>query len=94
MPEYINKQQILEKAKSLQRNLFGAVAIVREIEKADGLDLVMCSQCKHWKRICKDPLFGKDYGYCHNNDFPFMCEGRPATSEDDFCCYGERGDTE
>lgn len=48
MPEYINKQQILEKAKSLQGNLFGAVAIVREIEKADVVEVpCKCEECKH-----------------------------------------------
>ena len=35
MEEYINKQQLLEKAKSHQGNIFGVPLIIAEIEKAD-----------------------------------------------------------
>lgn len=39
MPEYINKQEILEKAKSHQGSPFGASLIIREIEKADTVEI-------------------------------------------------------
>ena len=78
---YINKQQILDRAKSLQGSPFGAVAIVQRIENAEGVDIVFCKECKHWRRIGIDGLIGKDFGYCHNNDFPFMCETRPDTKD-------------
>ena len=91
---YIEKEPLLEKAKSLQGNLFGAVAIVREIENADGVDIVFCNECKHWRKMGYDSLFEKGFGHCHNNDFPFMCETRPDTNADDFCSYGERREAE
>lgn len=40
MPEHINKQQLLKKAKSHQGNPFGVPLIIAEIEKADAVDLV------------------------------------------------------
>ena len=42
---YIVKELLLEKAKRLQGNPFGAVAIVREIEKVDAFEIVRCKDC-------------------------------------------------
>ena len=39
MPEYINKQQILEKAKQHQNSPFAASLIIAEIEKAEGVEV-------------------------------------------------------
>jgi hypothetical protein len=58
--------------------------------KANYAEVVRCKKCKHWRRMGFDPIFEKEFGHCHNNDFPFMCETRPDTNADDFCSYGER----
>ena len=58
--------------------------------KADFVEVVRCKGCKHWRRKGFDPIFEKEFGYCYNDDFPFMCETRPDVNEDDFCSYGER----
>jgi hypothetical protein len=47
MDEYINKQQMLEKAKQHQDSPFGIPLIIAEIEKADALEVVHCKDCKH-----------------------------------------------
>ena len=78
--EYINKQQILEKAKKHQNNPFGASLIIAEIEKADGVDVKQ----GYWKREtnkvcywyvcseCRDEIPRNKYGgwsfpeYCPN----------------------------
>ena len=87
MPEYINKQQILEKAKEHQNNPFGISVLIAEIENAKGVDIVFCKECKKWtpQHTCKEftadrlPLRGK---------ITFV------TDADDFCSYGERRDAE
>ena len=55
---------------------------------ADVVEVVRCGKCKHWRKMGYDPIFKKGFGHCYNNDFPFMCETRPDTDEDDFCSYG------
>lgn len=62
-------------------------------ENKELVEVVRCKECKHWRRIGINGLIGKYFGYCLNNEFPFMCETRPNTKEDDFCSYGERRDT-
>ena len=80
MPEYINKQELLEKAKSIQGKLWGDVLIVNAIENADGVDIVFCKECKHYTQkgisgVCKV--------YSTN-----QVEG--IVLKDHFCSYGER----
>ena len=58
--------------------------------KADFVEVVFCKDCEHWRRMGFDPILEKEFGHCHNNDFPFMCETRPDTDADDFCSYGKR----
>lgn len=78
--EYINKQQILEKAKQHQNSPFAASLIIAEIEKADD-GLVRCKYCKHYEQGNSDK---EDWGYCWFNDTCFESIG--------FCSYGERRD--
>ena len=89
MPEYINKQEILEKAKSHQGNPFGIPAIIKAIENTKGVEIVRCKDCKYWQNKVFDPIIERHIGECHcsqwENDY-FWCE----TSENDFCSYGER----
>ena len=91
MPEYINKQDLLDKAKSLQGSPFGAVAIVREIEKADALEVVHCGKCKYWNKKVFDTIIEHHIGECHCSqweNYYFWYE----TTDNDFCSYGERGE--
>lgn len=79
MPEYINKQQILEKAKKHLNNPFGASLIIAEIEKADE-DLVRCKDCKDYA----ENILCIGVGYCN--------EHYREMQEDGFCSCGERRD--
>ena len=57
MDEYINKQQILEKAKEHQNNVFGIPLIIAEIEKAEAVEI------KHGKWVVNPKNFD---GYKHH----------------------------
>ena len=60
MAEYINKQQLLEKAKEHLNSPFGAALIIAEIEKADGVEvaeIIHCAKCK----------FCNKGGFCFKN---------------------------
>ena len=75
--EYINKQQILKKAKEHQNNPFGASLIIAEIEKADE-DLIRCKDCRDYVPNVLDI----GVGYCNEN--------YREMREDGFCSYGKR----
>lgn len=92
MPEYINKQQLLKKAKAHQGSPFGVPLIIEEIEKAEGAEVkCRCKDCKHYRRYGRTSLLfeGKNIqcGWCvlrakadeEHRMLPF-----------DFCSYGER----
>lgn len=84
MPEYIDKQQLLEKAKAHQSSLFGIPLIIREIEKAEGIEIVRCKYCNHghWYQ---EAYHGKPIYYCDRTDL--------QVGKYDFCSYGERRNT-
>lgn len=85
---YIEKEPLLEKAKSLQGNLFGAVAIVREIEKADVVEVVRCEKCKYGEvAVFSRTIDGEERKACYCN-----LENK-VTSVDWYCPSGERRDT-
>lgn len=86
---YIEKEPLLEKAKSLQGNLFGAVAIVREIEKADGIDIVFCKECKYSDKGVCTHIENITHSYdCDDNVYDHYI----YVSPEHFCSYGVRGD--
>lgn len=69
-----------------------SISVINEQPTADVEEVVRCGECEYWK--CKrEGLLGKYVGDCYNFDFPFVCENRPITRENDFCSYGERRDT-
>lgn len=80
MPEYINKQQILEKAREHQNNPFGISVLIAEIEKSKGIDIVFCKECEYWWFREKR---------CSNAEYT-CCDDSIATSPTHFCGYGER----
>ena len=85
MPEYINKQQTLEKAKTLQGETFGSVLIVNEIEKTDGIDIVFCKECKYHKtHTCA--ITGEQTIFC---DYSTTHEVVEPTH---YCSYEKRGE--
>ena len=45
MAEYINKQDLLEKVREQQNNIFGVPCIIAEIEKAETVEVVRCKDC-------------------------------------------------
>ena len=50
MAEYINKQELLEKAKAHLNSPFGAPLIIAEIEKANGVEVnELMPDAKNWK---------------------------------------------
>lgn len=51
MEEYINKQQLLEKAKSHQSNVFGIPLIISEIEKAETTEIKHGSWTLHYDEL-------------------------------------------
>lgn len=61
-------------------------------DKADFVEVVRCKNCKHWRQSHKGIM--TTVGYCHNDDFPFLCERTPCTREDDYCSFGERNANE
>ena len=78
MPEYINKQELLEKAKEHQNNPFGISVLIAEIENAKGVDIVFCKECKHWVNE-HGGFCSASYGLSEINN-----------ENQDFCSYGER----
>lgn len=70
MAEYINKQQILEKAKQHQDSPFGIPLIIAEIEKADALEVVHAEWEEHF-------AFG-----CWHYDCPFCDDGYATKYKD------------
>ena len=90
MPEYINKQELLEKAKSLQGKLWGDVLIVNAIENAEGVDIVFCKECEYWQKYNNTAGAGdclrKEYSFTYGNERTF----NPITMPTHFCSYGER----
>ena len=86
MAEYINKQDLLEKVREQQNNIFGVPCIIAEIEDAETVEIVRCRDCVHY---CLDDFQEIDESHwCElsreQNEYP---------KPDDFCSYGERGDT-
>ena len=93
MPEYINKQQILEKAKAHQGSPFGIPLIIEEIEKAEGIDIVRCGECKHFIEYSDEykQKVEKADGDCYFK-LLYSCDNQySACKYNDFCSYGERG---
>ena len=84
MPEYINKQELLEKAKEHQNNPFGISVLIAEIEKADGVDIVFCKECKY--RYCYD-----DYDRHTSTTYKaYECKLFHTDLKDGYCYWGER----
>ena len=54
---------------------------ISDLPTADVVEVVRCKDCAYYNAKLMT---------CYNNDFPFNCESRPITREDDFCSYGER----
>ena len=81
MAEYIDRQKLLEKAKSHLNSPFGAALIIAEIEKADFVEVVRCKDCKWAEQVM--------IGQCVNwiCKCPWMFE---RYVRDGFCSYGER----
>lgn len=106
MARYIDVEKLTEKIKQcsafknlksywFENNLLQNVVLdlIDNQPTAEVVEVVFCEKCKHWRKMGRDPLLEKDFGHCHNNGFPFMCETCPDTNADDFCSYGERRDT-
>ena len=79
MAEYINKQDLLEKARERQNNIFGVPCIIAEIENAETVEIVRCRDCKNWDKW--------------ENECNVSTEDDSLWFENDFCSYGERRDT-
>lgn len=54
-------------------------------------EVVRCKDCKHWERICVDPVSVRDVGNCKcsqwENDY-FWCQ----THDNNYCFCGEKMD--
>ena len=92
--DYISKSELVENLdRFAPEHLTPLIrTLIDKQPTADFVEVVRCGKCKHWRMVSYDPLFGKTFGRCHNNDFPFMCEERPITNADNFCSYGKRND--
>lgn len=90
--ELIGKLPIVKEDKQI--SLIGAVAdvvtMIAECKPVDAVEVVRCSQCKHWD---VDPdTYGDGFGpegICFG-----ICDGAGKTKYDDFCSYGERKEKE
>ena len=89
MPEYINKQELLDKVKSSQGKTFGDALIVAEIENADGVDIVFCKDCKKFIKKGEEFLNNDIFGVCEKSRTGFFDDGEEVYGND-FCSYGER----
>lgn len=78
MSEYIDKQELLVKAKEHQDNVFGIPLIISEIENAKAVEIVKCKEC----RMADEDIMVAGYFYCNEN--------RMTHNPDHFCSYGER----
>lgn len=56
------------------------------IGKTPGVELVRCSECKHWDEI-EDTCGG---GYCNHSCWFALDAEPPIVNHSDFCSYGER----
>ena len=82
MAKYINQQDLLEKVREQQNNIFGVPCIIAEIENVETVEVVRCGKCKYWYPD-ESPVLGA--GECHK------CEADDSLwGENDFCSYGER----
>lgn len=66
MPEYIERESLLKKAKKLSEGVFSTPLIIAAIEnapKADVVEVVRCCECMHstWEQ---EPCHGKTEYYC------------------------------
>ena len=82
MEEYINKQQLLEKAKSHQSNVFGIPLIIAEIEKAEpivikhGEWVVNQESVDGYKHhMCSGCLTDAIFEYRYEADYDEMLDG-------------------
>ena len=75
MAEYIEREELLEKAKELASGSFSTPLIISAIEKAPTADVVEVVRCKD----CEDY---NGHRYCEYNAIPVL--------DDDFCSYGKR----
>ena len=82
MAEYIDRQKLLEKAKSHLNSPFSAALIIAEIEKADFVEVVRCSKCKY-----KDDCAGQ---IVHTTRDYVLEQNISTYNKVDFCSCGER----
>ena len=86
MPEYIERESLLKKAKELAQNFSSSCLatphIIKAIEnapKADVVEVVRCKDCKRFLQMETSPSYdGKCLGYGY------------LVEANHFCSYGER----
>lgn len=88
MPEYIEREALLEKAKELASGSFSTPLIISAIEKtptADVVEVVRCKDCEHKKEIpdCQKELYSSSCVACSYHSGLIM-------DGNDFCSYGKR----
>lgn len=86
MPEYIEREALIEFVKQNTPNINGETSIkcvdraIRAIPAADVVEVVRCKNCKHYEQYatgCAEMVCGLDDLFCN---------------PDDYCSYGERKD--
>lgn len=86
MPEYIEREALIEFVKQNIPNINGETSIecveraIRAMPSADVVEVVRCKDCKHL-------MFSDCYGECRRNHLGIV---RP----DDYCSYGKRKEGE
>lgn len=93
MDEYINKEEILKKAKELSNTYSSSglanVRIISAIEEApieeDVIKVVRCKDCKCCQKFYSEKRINEEARLVYYCDF-FKSDRRPT----DFCSFGER----
>jgi hypothetical protein len=91
MSKYINAETLIEMLKvkadmalGTPKAVFGnAIKMIDLLPLADVVEVVRCKDCKHkgWKQ---EPCHGKSTDYCR------VVDGLLTNSEESYCSYGER----
>lgn len=85
MAEYIEREELLEKAKELASGSFSTPLIISAIEKAptaDVVEVVRCKECLYKNEWANDGTY-PDYNFCKHS-------GLWHLTDNHFCSYGKR----
>lgn len=75
--ERLSFEGVMQYPQSWGMGVLAAISTIRSLPTVDAVEVVRCSQCKHWEPHCNG-----NAGICPKR--------RGVAKADDFCSYGER----